>query len=157
MPSIVEQLQQLATRVSAITASPVPDCLHDDPVLETADDTDFYIVGLIGGKEVGKSALINALSGQELSESTAYGEGTGDAITYVHESREAELRSFLDDHAPGHHRLITHNIDSLQRQVLMDLPDIDSIHDAHVTLTQHMLRHILFPVWVQSVEKYADM
>src|SRR5213078_1610946 len=26
----------------------------------------------------------------------------------------------------------------------------------HVTITRRMLRHMLFPIWMQSVEKYAD-
>jgi len=40
--------------------------------------------------------------------------------------------------------------------VLLDLPDIDSHWGDHVAVTRKMLRHMLFPVWVQSVEKYAD-
>jgi hypothetical protein len=40
--------------------------------------------------------------------------------------------------------------------VLLDLPDIDSHWQSHLLLTRQMLRHMLFPIWVVSVEKYAD-
>jgi hypothetical protein len=40
--------------------------------------------------------------------------------------------------------------------VLLDLPDIDSVWAGHLDLTRTLLRHMLFPIWVQSVEKYAD-
>ena len=42
------------------------------------------------------------------------------------------------------------------RQVLLDLPDIDSHYASHIQITRRMLRHMLFPIWIQSVEKYAD-
>src|SRR5258708_10988406 len=42
------------------------------------------------------------------------------------------------------------------RQVLLDLPDIDSHWGQHLAVTRKMLRHMLFPIWIQSVEKSAD-
>jgi hypothetical protein len=53
--------------------------------------------------------------------------------------------------------IVTHDVPRLKRQVLLDLPDIDSHWAEHVEVTRRMLRHMLFPVWVQSVEKYADL
>ena len=40
--------------------------------------------------------------------------------------------------------------------MLLDLPDIDSHYSDHVQITRRMLRHMLYPLWIQSVEKYAD-
>jgi hypothetical protein len=40
--------------------------------------------------------------------------------------------------------------------VLVDLPDVDSRYSDHLDLTRRLLRHMLFPIWIQSVEKYAD-
>jgi hypothetical protein len=57
---------------------------------------------------------------------------------------------------PNHFRIIPHRINTLGRQVLLDLPDIDSHYESHIEITRKMLRHMLFPLWVQSVEKYAD-
>jgi hypothetical protein len=56
----------------------------------------------------------------------------------------------------GQYRIVTHRLSNLSRQVLLDLPDIDSHWQGHIEITRRMLRHMLFPLWVQSVEKYAD-
>ena len=40
--------------------------------------------------------------------------------------------------------------------MLLDLPDIDSRYASHLQVTRTMLRHMLYPVWVGSIEKYAD-
>ena len=47
-----------------------------DAAMKEAEDQGFYLVGLIGGKEVGKSALVNALVGKSITQSTSFGEGT---------------------------------------------------------------------------------
>jgi GTPase Era involved in 16S rRNA processing len=131
----------------------------DAPVLEQgtlASTERFYFVGLIGGKEVGKSALVNALVGREITLRTSHGPGTEIAIAYVHASNADGVRRMLERELPGQHRIVTHDVAALRRQVLLDLPDIDSHYAAHVEVTRRMLRHMLYPVWVQSVEKYAD-
>src|SRR6185369_11061589 len=107
-------------------------------------------------KEVGKTALVNAMAGQKLSDPTGFGRGTEIAIAYVHESQADAVRAILEREAAGKFRIVTHSLGELRRQVLLDLPDIDSVYRQHVDLTRRMLRHMLFPVWVQSVEKYAD-
>src|SRR5205085_3881770 len=70
--------------------------------------------------------------------------------------REPALRALLEREVPGQFRIVTHDSAHLLRQVLLDLPDIDSHWRAHLEVTRTMLRHMLYPVWVQSVEKYAD-
>jgi hypothetical protein len=131
----------------------------DAPVLtdEAIGGDGFYIVGLIGGKDVGKSALVNALVGREITARTSHGAGTAGVIAYAHVSQVDALKSLLEDEAPGRYRIVTHEIDGLRRQVLVDLPDIDSHYQQHVELVRRMLRHMLFPIWMQSIEKYADV
>ena len=155
------QVTQLAREVAAMTGARLPDVMEEDsPTLRAdallADDESFYLVGLIGGKEVGKSAIVNALVGEPITASTAFGPGTDHVVAYVHESQADDVRELLEREAPQRHRIVTHAIERLRRQVLLDLPDIDSQHGDHVELTRRMLRHMLYPVWVQSVEKYAD-
>ena len=154
-------IAQLAVEVADATGAALPDLMNDDaPTLRAeilaAADESFYLVGLIGGKEVGKSAIVNALIGQAITESTAYGPGTEIAVAYAHESQSRGVRELLEREAPGKYRVVTHAVETLRRQVLLDLPDIDSQHSDHVELTRRMLRHMLYPIWVQSVEKYAD-
>jgi hypothetical protein len=152
-------IEQLLADVAAATGAEAPAALSDkSPVLHEDQHAGegFYLVGLIGGKEVGKSALVNALVGQPITPSTSFGPGTETAIAYVHESQADSVRDLLQREAPDRFQLITHTLPHLQRQVLLDLPDIDSIYDDHVELTRRMLRHMLYPIWIQSIEKYAD-
>jgi GTPase Era involved in 16S rRNA processing len=156
------EIQQLIADVSEVTGAPAPAVLaSDEPVLQddafipSADQAPYFI-GLIGGKDVGKSALVNALVGESISDSTSFGPGTETVIAYAHQSQLDAVKKLLGQAAPDRFRIIPHTIDRLQRQVLLDLPDIDSQYSDHVQLTRRMLRHMLFPLWVQSIEKYAD-
>ena len=154
-------VEQLVRETMELTGAAQPALMEEDaPVL--ADDAlvdadrSFYLVGLIGGKDVGKSALVNALAGRTITPSSSYGPGTEGVIAYAHTSQVDALRELLDREVPGQFRIVTHELPSLRRQVLLDLPDIDSHFASHLQVTRTMLRHMLYPVWIVSVEKYAD-
>jgi hypothetical protein len=154
------ELKEIIDETVQLTGAPAPAVLDADaPVLEvdSATEQPLYLVGLIGGKEVGKSSLVNALVGQTISEQTEHGPGTEQVIAYAHHTAAPELRELLDRAAPGKYRIVPHNVSELSRQVLVDLPDIDSHWKEHVALTRKMLRHLLYPLWIQSIEKYADI
>ncbi|MCC6423663.1 MAG: GTPase domain-containing protein [Phycisphaerales bacterium] len=158
-PPTGETLMELVKQTMALTGAQRPEMVRDDaPVLrDDALQADrFYLVGLIGGKEVGKSALVNALVGRSITEQSSHGPGTHQVIAYAHQAQIEPLKALLEQEVPGQYRLIGHTIESLRQQVLLDLPDIDSHWQQHVEITRRMLRHMLFPIWVQSVEKYAD-
>jgi GTP-binding protein EngB required for normal cell division len=150
-----DSLELLVADVAEFTGATPPDhaaALNVEAIHEDA----IYFVGLIGGKDVGKTSLVNALVGRTLSAPVGYGRGTDEVIAYCHSSTERKVCERLAREVPARFRLVTHNNDGLRRQVLLDLPDIDSHYDDHVAMTRRMLRHMLFPIWVQSVEKYAD-
>ncbi len=156
--------EQLVRETIELTGAEKPDLLDADaPVLTTSalstqpEEAGFYLIGLIGGKDVGKSALVNAIVGRGITDSTSHGPGTEIAVAYAHVTQEPALRALLQREVPGRFRIVTHDIATLRRQVLLDLPDIDSHYQAHLAVTKTMLRHMLFPVWVQSIEKYADL
>ena len=156
------ELRELVAETAELTGAEVPlSMTADSPVLDlerlqTTSADGWYLVGIIGGKDVGKSALVNALAGAAITESTAWGEGTQQVIAYAHTTRAVAVEELLERQVPRRWRIVTHDIDALANQVLLDLPDIDSHYADHVAVTRHMLRHMLYPVWVQSVEKYAD-
>src|SRR4051794_31006199 len=110
-------IQQLVNDVAQVTGAPLPTLMDDDaPVLRDEamaageDDGSFYLIGLIGGKEVGKSALVNALVGQPITESTAYGPGTEQVVAYAHESQAGAVKELLEREAQGRFRIVTHAI-----------------------------------------------
>ena len=165
-------VEQLVREAMELTGAETPQLLEDDaPVLSdealavgpgggreggAGDDGGFYLTGIIGGKDVGKSALVNALVGRNITAITSHGPGTETVVAYAHSSRAAALKELLEREVPGRYRVVTHEEPHLLRQVLLDLPDIDSHYKNHLEVTRAMLRHMLYPVWVQSVEKYAD-
>ncbi len=157
---MTSEWEQLVRDTVELTGSAAPQLFDEQAPVLTADAlsaNDFYLVGMIGGKDVGKSALVNALTGESITPSTSFGPGTETVIAYAHESQQGALRRLLDRELAGQYRLVTHLNAQLSRQVLLDLPDIDSHWLTHIEITRKMLRHMLFPVWVQSVEKYADL
>src|SRR5580704_8465269 len=135
--------EQLVHETMEFTRSSGPELLEaDSPALVLDESGAIYLVGLIGGKEVGKSAMVNALAGAKITEETSHGPGTQTVIAYAHRNRRKELEQLLESAAPGKYKIVTHEHDRLARQVLLDLPDIDSRFEEHIQLTRKMLRHM---------------
>ena len=155
---MTREIEQLVADVIDITGADGPSLLDADaPTLVAPPGGDsIYFVGLIGGKDVGKSSLVNALVGRAISEPTSHGPGTETVIAYAHRDVSDEVRALLEREVPRQFSIVTHEQDLVRRQVLLDLPDIDSRYASHLQLTRRMLRQMLYPIWIQSVEKYAD-
>src|SRR5215471_8416600 len=88
------------------------------------------VVMLCGPTAVGKSSLINAIAGAEISR-PGLGAATSAAVLYVHE-RDDSTRLFEYGEAVGQlarqpHIVIRHRRDGLFHKVLVDTPDIDSV------------------------------
>ena len=152
-------VRELVDAVAAETGAAPPAVLDEDaPVVRIAPaETELYYVGLIGGKDVGKTSLVNAIAGVKLADPTGHGEGTRTAIAYCHRDAAADVRrEFADSKLADKLQVVPHDAEHLRRQILLDLPDVDSKYEDHLALTRRALRHMLYPVWVQSVEKYAD-
>lgn len=157
---MIHPYRQLVDQIAQETGVERPSLLEEgSPILQESalrTGAEMYLIGLIGGKEVGKSSLVNALVGQEITAKTSYGPGTEWVIAYAHEAQAKPLSELLEREVKGRYRVVTHRIERLLRQVLLDLPDIDSHYAHHIDMTRRMLRHMLFPIWLQSIEKYAD-
>jgi hypothetical protein len=154
---MTSELRQLIDETIALTGAAPPEMLDGDaPLLAESGPAEMYIVGLVGGKDVGKSSLVNALAGEPITRATSHGPGTETVVAYVHRSMEPELRALLSREVADRFTIITHDIAALGGQVLLDLPDIDSRYEHHIQITRRMLRHMLYPLWIQSIEKYAD-
>ncbi|MCX7821903.1 MAG: 50S ribosome-binding GTPase [Syntrophobacterales bacterium] len=110
-------------------------------------------IGLIGGTGVGKSTLINALSGEEVSTVSHRRPHTNEIILYAHEETIIPKEVF-DMELP----IVTyrHRAERAKQILICDMPDFDSIKEEHHQLVRNFLYNLDLLIWVTSPEKYAD-
>ena len=103
-----DEIEQLVSETIELTGASAPDLLaKDSPALAkppSGDGADFYLIGLIGGKDVGKSSFVNAIVQQKISEPTSHGAGTEIVVAYAHCDMAADLRDLLECEVPGRDR-----------------------------------------------------
>jgi GTP-binding protein EngB required for normal cell division len=117
----------------------------------TLDDR--LAVGLVGGTGVGKSTLVNALAGQEISAIGDRRPTTDLVVAYRHS------RTPLPENLPGEdisRTEVAHENDVLERVILLDFPDFDSVEELHHEVLRRYLPHLdVLLVLVDDV-KYGD-
>src|SRR5919198_5863863 len=118
------------------------------------------VVMLCGPTAVGKSSLINAIAGAEIS-CPGLGAATSAAVLYVHEqddlSRLFEYGEAVGQLARQPHTVIRHRRDALLHKVLVDTPDLDSVVRQHGEVTAALVRAADVVLFVTTPEKYKIM
>jgi GTPase Era involved in 16S rRNA processing len=110
-------------------------------------------IGLLGGTGVGKSTVMNALAGSEISTAGHRRPWTDHILVYRHE----EARGLPPDQLNGiPWKEFTHQDASIGKILICDMPDFDSIQTHHRELVLAFVKHLDLLVWVTSPEKYAD-
>jgi len=115
---------------------------------------DAYVVALVGGTGVGKSAILNAVGGEVVSPAGARRPTTGEPIAWVAAGALEEVRPLLS--RLGIDRPQTHARGDLRNVVIVDLPDVDSLEAGHRATVEALLPKIDVVAWVVDPEKYAD-
>ena len=138
-PSIIlvgsDAAEALAGRVREIKA-----------LLRAADDR--VCLGLVGGTGVGKSTLINALAGENISAGSDLRPTTDHLVLYRHQDNDFSLTPDEETHI--------HQAAPLARISLADFPDFDSIEEAHRRILAGLFSRLDLLVWVVDPVKYAD-
>ena len=106
------------------------------------------IMGLLGGTGVGKSTLISALAGEEISKSSPVRPTTSRPVVYRH--RDFPWPEKIDGlDAP-------HRVEALRHLAIIDFPDFDSLETRHQQLVLDSLKDLDLVLWVSDQHKYAD-
>jgi GTPase SAR1 family protein len=120
--------------------------------------SDVYVLALVGGTGVGKSSLLNALSGATVSPEGIRRPTTTSAVAWLPRASRDDLAGLLEWLSIGE----VHDYDAgdegqPKRDVaILDLPDIDSIEPSHIERVDELLPRLDAVIWVTDPEKYHD-
>ena len=115
----------------------------------------------LGGSGVGKSTLLNALAGRDISSTSALIRAhTSSLVIYTHHAwRDAQLTdlapSWSEELCATSDR-VEHSADALRDQWVIDAPDIDSTVLMHRARTLEALVEAEMPLFITSPQKYRD-
>ncbi len=139
------------------------DLLNQQPaaLVEGADVAlcdDLVVCGVLGGKDVGKSTLINALAGTTVSvDRDEVGEGTSRPRAYIHRDAEAALHQRLRLIAEQVTVDVTfHDVAAIRSLILIDMPDFDSDFADHLRVVRQVSPLLDRIVWVMTPRKIVD-
>jgi hypothetical protein len=113
---------------------------------------DTVLVALAGGTGAGKSSLLNALAGEEVSAPGAMRPTTAEPVAWIPSNPEPGLTRLLDD-------IGVHTRIGQERHpwlAVVDLPDLDSVVMDHRLRVERLLPLVDSVVWVVDPEKYQD-
>lgn len=113
---------------------------------------DTVVVALAGGTGSGKSSLLNALAGEEVTRAGVLRPTTAHALAWVPDPAEPSLIRLLD-HLDIRERV---GQQRLPRLAVIDLPDFDSVARAHRERVNALVPRVDAVIWVLDPEKYND-
>ncbi len=126
-----------------------------DEIQKNLDSFDRNLkVGLVGGTGVGKSSIINAVAGHEISKTSEKRPYTSKIILYRHQ--DAVINDMPDEISKNLHIAEPHRARELKTILLFDLPDFDSIEEKHRRIVHSALPFMDLILWVVDPDKYAD-
>lgn len=116
--------------------------------------SDAAVVALVGGTGVGKSTLLNALAGGEVSAASVRRPTTGAPVAWIPGETSGEFEGLLT--WLGVEEVRVHQNGTLPAIGILDLPDLDSVAREHRERVEELLPRVDAVVWVTDPEKYRD-
>jgi energy-coupling factor transporter ATP-binding protein EcfA2 len=116
--------------------------------------SDAAVVALVGGTGVGKSTLLNALAGDQVSAASVRRPTTGAPVAWIPAATRDEFEGLLD--WLGVDNVRVHEDGALPAVGILDLPDLDSIEREHRERVEALLPRVDAVVWLTDPEKYRD-
>ena len=121
---------------------------------------DVSVVALVGGTGVGKSSLLNALAGEEVSPASVRRPTTAAPVAWVPSGAETDLEPLMDwlGVTPADIRVARPDgaVRGSGAVAILDLPDLDSIAPEHRRRVDVALPRVDAVIWVTDPEKYHD-
>ncbi len=159
MPALQDNPEQLLESVNRRLAEMLPTEPLELTTGAAESMTDqLWVWGVLGGKDVGKSTLINALAGSDIVDCGGHpGEGTFMPAAYLAPSDLGSLQarlSHLGKLAVTFHADAPESMHSL---VLVDLPDFDSVYHDHAEQVRRVASALDGIIWVTTPKKIGDL
>ena len=126
---------------------------------ERSLDDPLVICGILGGKDVGKSTLINALACARVSpDEDEVGTGTTRPMAYVHRDVVSTYRRRFAaaNGLEGKLDVTEHDAEAVRNVVLVDMPDFDSEFTDHLEIVSTVAPLLDRILWVVTPRKIAD-
>lgn len=109
-------------------------------------------LALLGGTGVGKSTVINALAGREISPGSRRRPTTTRIVVYAHRDWKGEEDLPLDEVE----QVRRHEEEGIRDLIIIDFPDFDSLREESRRTVDRFLPRVDQVLWVVDKEKYND-
>jgi predicted GTPase len=153
-------LARLERAIAAARALEIPtadaQAVRADAEARLGFPSDACVVALVGGTGVGKSSLLNALAGTDISRASVRRPTTARPVAWLPRASAGELADLLDWLGVAPDDIHATGQAPLSGVAILDLPDIDSTDAEHRAHVEAILPRVDAVVWVTDPEKYHD-